>query len=107
MKDDCIFCQIISKKIPASFIYEDSDLVVFKDINPQAPIHWLVVPKKHIGDLFEADSVLFEKIVRTVKNLFQKEKLRALRLVVNVGDAAIVKHLHFHFLGRVKKTRSL
>lgn len=104
--EDCIFCKIINKQIPSEIIYEDEQILAFKDIEPLAPVHVLVVPKKHISsvmDLSEEDQVLIGKIYSVIKKLavelgVEKE---GFRVVTNCGENAgqTVKHIHFHILG--------
>jgi histidine triad (HIT) family protein len=102
----CIFCEIIEKKRPAKIIYEDDIVVAFEDISPQAPVHTLVIPKKHIPislDIREEDYTLIGYIFQ-VANKIAKEKGiadRGFRLVMNCNRDAgqTVFHLHFHILG--------
>jgi len=107
MIKDCIFCKIINKQIPADFEYEDNDFVVFKDIHPSAPIHFLIVPKKHIKDISESDSALWDEIRKIALRLSKKLNTPGFRLATNVGDAALVEHLHVHFLAGITKERKL
>lgn len=103
--DNCIFCKIIAGDIPSKKVYEDELILAFHDVNPQAPIHVLVIPKEHIPSL---DAVCSENS-KTVAHLFEKipEIAKALglcggyRLISNCGDDACqtVKHLHFHIVG--------
>ncbi|MDA8432554.1 MAG: histidine triad nucleotide-binding protein [Nitrospiraceae bacterium] len=103
---DCLFCGIISKKIPARIVYEDEAVAAFEDANPQAPVHTLVVPKKHIPttlDITEEDQKLIGKMFR-VANRIAKEKgiaERGFRLVMNTNPEAgqSVYHIHLHLLG--------
>ncbi len=107
MSEDCIFCRIGRKEIPAAFVYEDEDVVAFKDLAPQAPVHVLVVPKKHLADLMAVkpdDQALIARIMtavipQLVCDLELKEK--GFRVVVNTGadGGQTVPHLHFHLLG--------
>lgn len=102
--ENCIFCQIITKKIPAKIVHESQKLVVFPDINPSADIHLLIVPKEHIDkvtDLSSAQADLLVEVYQTVQKLVQDYNLQdqLYRVVVNGGKAQHVKHLHFHFLG--------
>lgn len=107
--EDCIFCKIINKQIPSEIIYEDSEIIAFKDIEPVAPVHVLVVPKKHISsvmDLSDEDQALIGKIYLSIKKLavelgIEKE---GFRVVTNCGENAgqTVKHIHFHLLGGKK-----
>jgi histidine triad (HIT) family protein len=103
---DCIFCKIINKEIPAKVAYEDDNVVAFHDINPQAPIHLLIVPKKHIASVMEIDdeeNLLLGDIIRTAQNLARENNLdkKGFRIVVNTGEEGgqTVNHLHFHLLG--------
>lgn len=103
---DCIFCKIINKEIPSSIVYEDEKVIAFKDINPQAPIHLLIVPKKHIPSLLEIeekDSYLLTEIIKIIKELAKANNIddKGFRVVVNTGDEGgqTVHHLHFHLLG--------
>lgn len=103
---DCIFCKIINKEIPAKVAYEDDNVVAFHDINPQAPIHLLIVPKKHIASVMEIDdeeNLLLGDIILTAQNLARENNLdkKGFRIVVNTGEEGgqTVNHLHFHLLG--------
>ena len=105
MSPDCIFCKIISGDIPAKLVYEDDDLLAFNDINPQAPTHILVIPRKHIkgpAALTEADQELTGKLVGLGISLAADAQLdNGFRLVMNNGEQAgqTVFHLHLHVLG--------
>ena len=103
---DCIFCKIASKEIKSSFIYEDKDIVVFKDANPAAPVHLLAIPKKHISSILEIgelqDSIsarILKIISKVAKDMHIDEE--GFRIVSNTGSGAgqSVQHLHFHILG--------
>ena len=106
MERDCIFCQIIGKERPAEFIFEDQSLVVFKDANPHAPIHLLIVPRKHIrslNDLTDEDrDVIPEMIFRAREVARQVGVSRSgYKLVFNVerGAGQVIFHLHLHLIG--------
>jgi histidine triad (HIT) family protein len=105
MSEHCLFCKIIRGQIPANKLYEDDDLIAFHDISPQAPVHFLVIPKKHIvGPAFmEAeDEPLIGKMLRTGARLAAELGLvDGFRLVFNNGAAAgqTVFHIHLHILG--------
>ena len=105
MSEHCLFCKIIAGQIPANKLYEDDDLIAFHDISPQAPVHFLVIPKKHIvGPAFmEAeDEQLIGKMLRTGARLAAELGLvDGFRLVFNNGAAAgqTVFHIHLHILG--------
>lgn len=102
---DCLFCKIIAGDIPADKIYEDDDVFAFRDISPQAPTHFLVIPKKHISDLDALDAQddgLVGKIIRVGAELAEKEGLESgCRVVFNNGPDAgqVVFHIHLHVLG--------
>ncbi|NNF45515.1 MAG: histidine triad nucleotide-binding protein [Desulfofustis sp.] len=102
---DCLFCKIIAGDIPADKIYEDDEVLAFRDIAPQAPTHFLVIPKKHYSDLSEIhreDDQLVGKIVRTGAELAAQEGLdKGYRVIFNNGPEGcqIVFHVHMHILG--------
>lgn len=102
---ECIFCKIINKEIPSNIVYEDDQLVAFNDIDPQAPIHILIVPKKHIGsldDIQAEDSNLIGYMMIKIKEIAEKHGLtKGYRVVNNCGEDGLqsVQHLHFHLLG--------
>lgn len=102
----CIFCEIVAGRIPARKCFEDDGLFAFHDINPQAPVHVLVIPKRHVTsllDLAAGDDLLTGALVRTARNLARELGLaeRGFRLVFNCGDEAgySVYHIHLHLLG--------
>ena len=106
MFQDCIFCQIIRGEQPADFLYQDDSLVVFKDIHPHAPVHLLIVPRKHIrsvNDISEADREVISELFLTAKVLAKTLGIdqSGYRLVFNVerGGGQFVFHLHLHMLG--------
>lgn len=98
---DCIFCKIINGDFGTEFVYEDNDVVVFKDINPKANIHLLVVPKLHTESLNELnDEKLLGKLLMTVKKVTKDLGIKSYRTVINTGKEAgqEVFHLHIHIL---------
>lgn len=102
-KNDCIFCKIIAKEIPAKFVYEDEDVVSFPDINPKARVHLLVVPKVHkegLVDLEKEDSLMAGKLMVAVKKIAKKINLESFRVIINSGPGAgqTVFHLHLHLV---------
>lgn len=101
--EDCIFCKIAQKEVPAEVILEDGDLVVFKDNKPNAPIHYLIVPKKHIVGIDDATDDLWIKIKSMMFRLKDEKRLDAFRIVCNWGNYQAVKHLHVHFTAKFKK----
>lgn len=102
--NDCIFCKIITKEVPAQFVKEKGNLIVIKDRSPQAPIHYLIIPKKHIQDiqaLSSMDTIYTSAMIATAQELSKELPGSGdFRLVVNSGKDAgqRVFHLHMHFL---------
>ncbi len=100
--EDCIFCKIINGDFNTEFVYENDYAVVFKDINPKAPIHLLVVPKLHVASLNELeDKNLMGELLMTVKETTKKIGLKSYKTLINTGKEAgqEVFHLHIHILG--------
>ena len=104
--DTCIFCGIASKQSPGELEYEDDEIVAFRDINPKAPVHILIVPKKHISsvtELTEDDAPLIGKMVLVAKKLAVEKGISedGYRLVMNAGkhSGQVVDHIHLHLLG--------
>lgn len=104
--ENCIFCQIVAGKIPSEKVYEDEDLFAFRDINPAAPVHILVIPKKHISSLMEleeADQAIGGKILLGIQKVARQLGLheKGFRVVNNMGEEGgqTVYHIHFHLLG--------
>ncbi len=103
---DCIFCQIIAGEIPANILYQDKEVITFPDINPLAPTHLLIIPRKHIpslAHLSEAESSLIGDMVNIANQLAKREGISesGYRLVINCGKQGGqgVPHLHMHLLG--------
>ena len=104
--EDCLFCRIIRGEIPSTKVYEDDTVYAFRDINPQAPAHVLVIPKKHVASLAEAEKLTDGELaacLRACERIAAQEGLteKGFRVVSNCGDDACqsVRHLHFHVLG--------
>lgn len=102
--DNCLFCKIIKKEIPAEFVHESDTVVAFADLHPRADKHILIVPKKHIASIKDLNSdhgILLSEIFRVVNLLAEDYNLvdDHFRVAVNGGKAQTVPHLHFHFLG--------
>lgn len=102
----CLFCKISAKKIPAKIIYEDNEAVAFEDINPQAPVHVLIIPKKHISttlDTTEEDNPLIGHLFRVAGKIAEERGVaqRGFRLVMNTNPESgqSVYHIHLHLLG--------
>ena len=102
---DCLFCKIIGGEIPSNKVYEDDTVFAFRDIDPQAPVHILIVPKEHIAsakDINESNSAVVAHIFEVAAKIAKAEGLDdGFRIVNNCGDSAgqTVKHLHFHRMG--------
>lgn len=103
---DCIFCKIGSKQIQAMLVHEEEELMAFRDINPQAPVHVLIIPKKHftsLNDLEAADLGLLGKMFAAAKQIAKQEKIAGsgYRLVMNTGGhgGQSVAHIHLHLMG--------
>lgn len=107
---DCIFCKIAEKEIPATIVYEDDKFIAFKDLDPQAPVHILLIPKRHIESvdtLSPEDEDVVGHILGKAKIIAKEEGIdNGYRVVSNVGEDGqqSVKHLHFHLLGKRKMT---
>lgn len=103
--DDCLFCKIARGEIPAAKVYEDDDVLCFKDIHPQAPVHLLIIPKQHITSLAhaeDADAPLLGKMLSLTRKLaLQEGATNGFRVVINTGHdgGQEVDHLHVHVLG--------
>ena len=107
--EDCLFCKIIKGEIPSTKVYEDEDILAFNDINPAAPIHILVIPKKHIESLAhmqKEDEAIVGKIYGVINKIAEEKgfKDNGDRVIVNCGKDAgqEVMHLHFHVLAGAK-----
>ena len=106
--ENCIFCKIVRGEIPSTKVYEDDTIFAFRDINPQAPVHILVIPKAHIGSVHEVTSQncdVVAHIFEVISQLAEQEGLeKGYRVVSNCGEDGCqsVHHLHFHVLGGKK-----
>ena len=103
---ECIFCRIIRKEIPGDVVYEDEDILAFNDINPQAPVHVLVITKDHISginELQDTDKDVICHLMSVIRKIAQEKKIdkSGYRVVINTGKDAgqAVQHIHFHLLG--------
>lgn len=106
MTDSCLFCNIVARDIPADIVYETDAVIAFRDIGPQAPVHILVIPKRHIPSLAQAaveDSELMGHLLLAVREVAEREGLAeaGFRTVLNTGadGGQTVHHLHAHVLG--------
>ena len=107
--DDCLFCKIIKGEIPSQKVYEDDEILAFKDINPAAPVHILVIPKKHIDSIAKMekeDEVLVGRIYTVINKIAEEQGVKedGFRVIVNCGKngGQEVMHLHFHLLAGTK-----
>ena len=111
MVTDCIFCKIVDGEIDSEIVYQDDRLLAFKDVNPQAPVHLLIIPKQHIEsiiDFQEDDAALISDIIFTAQKLAKEFDLdeQGFRIVNNCGEKGgqTVNHVHFHLLGKRQLT---
>ena len=111
---DCIFCQIVAGKIPSEIIYQDEKVIAFHDIHPMAPVHLIIIPKRHIpslAHLSEAESPLIGHMVIVANQLANEKNIseRGYRLIINCGEESgqVVPHLHLHLLGGRKLSDAL
>ncbi len=107
--NDCIFCKIINKEIPSDIVYEDEEIIAFKDIAPKAPVHIIVIPKKHIGKITEIekeDETVIGEIYSAINKIAEEQGIaeRGFRVIINCGEdgGQEVNHVHFHLLGGTK-----
>ena len=108
---DCIFCKIIAGEIPSDKVYEDESVLAFRDINPQAPVHVLIVPKKHMRNILECDDATATAVLKAIGEVARQEgvSVSGFRVVTNCGrdGAQSVEHLHFPLLGGDKLSESM
>ena len=103
----CIFCEIAKGNIPSTMVYEDDMIAAFKDLNPQAPVHILVVPKEHIdcaNGVNEENSKYVARIFEKIPEIAQSQGINSYRIINNCGEYAgqSVMHLHFHIVGGLR-----
>jgi histidine triad (HIT) family protein len=110
MEQECLFCRIAGGQTETDILFENNQLVVFKDINPHAPVHMLIVPKKHIrsiNDITDEDREIIAEMIMTAKDMALKENISqsGYKLLFNVerGGGQMVFHLHLHLLGGWQK----
>ncbi len=103
----CLFCDIINNKIPADIVFESKNILAFKDINPKAPIHILVIPKKHVSNLNKLENKeILNEIFSAIKQIARKVGiLSGYKVQISVGKKGgqEINHLHFHLLGGWKR----
>lgn len=98
---DCIFCKIANHEIPTTPVYEDENVIAFNDLNPQAPVHILVIPKKHTASLVDVkDADMMNYLFEAVRKIVKQENITDFRTVINTGSEAgqTVFHMHLHLL---------
>lgn len=98
---DCLFCKMVGKQVPVNLVYEDEFTLAFRDINPVAPIHILLIPKKHVENILGADDLMAAHMNNAMKTIVAQENLeKGFRLVANTGalGGQTVFHLHWHIL---------
>lgn len=101
---DCIFCRIVAKELPADVVYEDEQILAFRDIKPVAPVHILVIPKRHIKSLQDAqpaDEQLLGALLGVARQVAAEQNLAGYRVATNIGKdgGQVVGHLHLHVIG--------
>jgi len=114
MAEGCLFCRIVAGEIPGDIVYQDKEFLAFRDINPQAPKHVIIIPKTHIAsltELTEQQQGLIGRLIILARNLAEKEGVAesGYRLAVNCGPEGgqVVPHLHFHLIGGRKLSNRL
>lgn len=100
---DCIFCKIIKKEIPSEILFENENVIAFKDKEPKAKVHFLIVPKQHIksvDNLEKKHKIIVSDLIFTAQNLAKKSNLTGYKLIFNVGRGGgqLIEHLHMHLL---------
>lgn len=109
--DNCLFCKIIAGEIPGNKVYEDDKVYAFRDINPQAPVHVLIVPKKHMANILECDAETAAALKDAVRIIAKQEGIdeSGFRVISNCGrdGAQSVNHLHVHLLGGTQLTERM
>ena len=106
---DCLFCKIAAKEIPSEKVYEDEFIYAFKDINPVAPVHIIVIPKAHIesaNEITEENSKEIQKVFETIPKIAKIAMVdqSGYRIITNIGEdgGQTIKHIHFHVIGGTK-----
>lgn len=107
MNEPCIFCEIVAGKSPAIILYQDDQIIVFKDLHAQSSIHWLVVTKQHFPEFTDLPDDLLQTLFIKAKHIITEQKITSYRLVNNSLKTALVPHFHLHILGNVEKFRRL
>jgi histidine triad (HIT) family protein len=102
MNTDCVFCKIVAGENPADIVYEDENFVVFKNIDPTAPIHNLIVPKVHYESILDVPADVWDKMRKLAIKLGNNVEDGGFRISVNYGKYQVVRHLHMHFKSGMK-----
>ncbi len=109
--NDCLFCKIIAGEVPSGKVYENDKVYAFRDINPQAPVHLLIVPKKHFDNILQCDAETAAALTEAVRAVAEQEGVAesGFRIVSNCGrdGAQSVNHLHIHLLGGAALTEKM
>lgn len=104
---DCVFCQIVKGETETKIEKETENLVVFKDINPQAAIHMLIVPKEHIKDVTEVDKKVWEEMRELAVAMAREKGVKGFKLIHNAGTSATIPHMQMHFLADIAPERAM
>jgi histidine triad (HIT) family protein len=101
---ECVFCKIVAKALPSDVVYEDDAIIAFRDINPVAPVHILVIPKRHIKSLQDTepqDEQLLGALLSVARKVASEQGLEGYRVATNIGKdgGQVIEHLHFHVIG--------
>lgn len=108
--EDCTFCKIAAGDMKTEFLYEDEDVMAFKDLHPIKPIHILIVPKGHVEDLLALeDPIIKEKLLTVAQTLAESAELddKGFRILINGGGSQEINHLHIHLLGPMGKNMKM
>jgi histidine triad (HIT) family protein len=104
---DCIFCKIITGEIPAEFVYQDDTVIVVNDLHPQAPVHMLVIPKKHVIDIMDMSRGEYATFMQSIRDVIAAKRVKKFRLVHNGKGAQFIPHAHVHIMGQISADRTL
>lgn len=104
---DCIFCKIVKEELPSEKVAQTDKLLVFKNLHPKTPIHLLIIPKTHYANMLEAPADIWQEVQTMIKDLAHKYKPKGFRISTNINNAALMQHMHIHFLAPVTKDREV
>ncbi len=108
---DCVFCKIVAGEVPCDKVYEDDFVLAFKNIDPRAPIHLLVIPKMHITNFeyieSEADQKALGQVQKVIGGLVKKMDLKSYQVLINGGSLQQVKHIHYHLMSGFTNPRQI